>query len=1122
MRSNLSRYLIALAITAFIMVMADQLLTLPGGFGIQPYQGWQNQCLINSANAFWFKHHLFWGQALPLSLMDIGRWQFVMDSALFEPIYACAALATAIRLHRLHRQDQHPGLALLSFWFVVTPLALLVPIDWLENSGGMDRLGAPWPWSVVSTVIGLALLLTVMRITITRRWMCALLSVTKCQLASNHGKWGAVAVLLVAIAPPVLAIVSADTCHVSWTDKLLWFYGLTACAHAAKAALALTLLLTIAGSGIIWFFGFHLNAPALAPVAGRRMALRRGVFDVVGRTRYILLIIVAFLGLILGLSQCQDLLLGMASAISINTWKGALASLVAAAISLWMLSFSCWMWARQLCRLSIHGSPTSTPGIERFAQLWARVLGLLPLGGVAVLAAWSTRDAISAASTGQLEPNQTALYVLIFGLVSVVIGVLFLWTRVQRHRTQAGLAAYFYYNGGPGQQPRPSFHGDAPRLFFVLPDTPIWLPLIALLAMLVLRTYATNCPDNEAMAPVTMAIVTFALTWWLGLLSWITVTELRTARLWLLVPILLIGLLSALGWTDNHAVPFFRGATTPPPKMLWTWLTAIVAAALYGAWIWIELGKPAFFLPGNCLRKMPRLATLLLALVAWWGIDLSADRDHAYSAPQEALDTRPSLQQALEQWLNQLPKLSAGSAQTPYQVYLIASEGGGARSAYWTAQVLKELHRTIEHFDRRTFALSGVSGGSVGEAVYMACLKKSEQVDLSKCIEQYGRGNPLTPLLGAWLFEDLFARLLPTSIHGINWLSCQQAGCGFLSRGLWFEAELKRVVPDLHETLYSYIPTATNWRPALFLNSTWVETGERTIASTVKILPDDFPTARDEVDELFPRQITLASAAHNSARFPFINSIGAMRCAKPGTTVHTHQFCSSPGQADVNSEHVMGHLADGGYFDNSGAHTLIDIAQAMSTCLQDDARHWKCGHKAGGTNSGTSIAATHNEQSQESNLRPIIILIRNGQITKTMELDCAIQKRNGEPKPQCMNQPPEKNPTSGADELQQTSAANSLGLYADLLGPPIALLNVSGLHGNGRRAPGMLPSVARGLQNHLNPATSIANGSTNDTGIYSIDQIEDGMVYPLGWYLSGLSRQALAAQAQNVAAALPR
>ena len=62
-------------------------------------------------------------------------------------------------------------------------------------------------------------------------------------------------------------------------------------------------------------------------------------------------------------------------------------------------------------------------------------------------------------------------------------------------------------------------------------------------------------------------------------------------------------------------------------------------------------------------------------------------------------------------------------------IVLIYGVLGGLRAAYWTATVLGELHDRIDHFDQHLFAVSGVSGGSVGASVYRALIGTSGSIE---------------------------------------------------------------------------------------------------------------------------------------------------------------------------------------------------------------------------------------------------------------------------------------------------------------------------------------------------------------------------------------------------------
>src|SRR5262249_7538403 len=143
------------------------------------------------------------------------------------------------------------------------------------------------------------------------------------------------------------------------------------------------------------------------------------------------------------------------------------------------------------------------------------------------------------------------------------------------------------------------------------------------------------------------------------------------------------------------------------------------------------------------------------------------------------------------------------------------------------------------------------------------------------------------------------------------------------------------------------------WLPLLFLNGTSVSTGQRIVTSTLdpwyEPRPGQCPRALDEGDSkkcplldhafdfhwLISRKlqpdskakavnppdrsaqkpqpdvfddIRLSTAAHNSARFPLI---------------------SPPGEVRDQTDNVVDRIVDGGFFENFGAQTALEIATAI-------------------------------------------------------------------------------------------------------------------------------------------------------------------------------------------------
>src|SRR5256885_10824844 len=123
-------------------------------------------------------------------------------------------------------------------------------------------------------------------------------------------------------------------------------------------------------------------------------------------------------------------------------------------------------------------------------------------------------------------------------------------------------------------------------------------------------------------------------------------------------------------------------------------------------------------------------ALLLLAVVCSFWNDNHAVR--TLDAAQRS--DRPDLRAQLDDWLSRhAAKLKDPKARVP--LYVVNAEGGGIRAAYWTVTVLGEIQNQHPAFAEHLFSLSGVSGGSLGSAVFVALLaqqREDKMLDVKK------------------------------------------------------------------------------------------------------------------------------------------------------------------------------------------------------------------------------------------------------------------------------------------------------------------------------------------------------------------------------------------------------
>lgn len=203
---------------------------------------------------------------------------------------------------------------------------------------------------------------------------------------------------------------------------------------------------------------------------------------------------------------------------------------------------------------------------------------------------------------------------------------------------------------------------------------------------------------------------------------------------------------------------------------------------------------------------------------------------------------------------------------------------------------------------RRTLAESGVSGRSLGLAAWLAARPsaREEQQRLPGRLDGMMSHDMLSAVTARAFGPDLFQRLLPFP-------------CEVFDRGRALEASWQRAWNQAFPSRRGVFAEPMTdlwqddgWQPALLLNSTHVESGRRVVTSNLQWDQSEFPA----VDDLFDRtgrDMPLATAVHNSARFMYVSPAG--------TVVH-------------GGEH-RAHIVDGGYFENSGATTLLEVIVAV-------------------------------------------------------------------------------------------------------------------------------------------------------------------------------------------------
>jgi hypothetical protein len=361
-------------------------------------------------------------------------------------------------------------------------------------------------------------------------------------------------------------------------------------------------------------------------------------------------------------------------------------------------------------------------------------------------------------------------------------------------------------------------------------------------------------------------------------------------------------------------------------------------ALLLNAGMWV--GATSFFLvlPGERLR-LPVTTLFIAGMVVFSAIPAlirldAGDHDNhrVRSLGAAALRLgdgggRADLGKAFAAWKQQAPCLDDPCTKRP--MILVAAEGGASRSAYWVATVLGALEDASPHspqqgaFHKSVFAISSVSGGSLGAAVFQRLIAKGSKGSAQLCgdSESYsicGQRVTKQDFLGGVFFSafgpDLLQRLLPGNLFPDRAEALEHS----------WELSWSHIVgsDDFAEEFRLRRNLDGEWLPLLFLNGASVKTGRRIVTSDIALRPeckssDTFPATPDlpsAVDFfcLTRQAIRLSTAVHNSARFPYIS---------PAGTLWARDDAGRSWKADE--------IVDGGYFEAQGATTLLDILTAL-------------------------------------------------------------------------------------------------------------------------------------------------------------------------------------------------
>jgi hypothetical protein len=314
---------------------------------------------------------------------------------------------------------------------------------------------------------------------------------------------------------------------------------------------------------------------------------------------------------------------------------------------------------------------------------------------------------------------------------------------------------------------------------------------------------------------------------------------------------------------------------------------------------WVTIGSVFIYLSSRWQFPAIAVAVLLAVLFSFWN-----DNHIIRVAPPQKID-RLDVLKAFDNWYALIENQWPGET---HPLYIVATEGGGIRAAYWTAAVLGEIQDQNPNFAAHLFAISGVSGGSLGAAVFEALLAEPNLGSFKDAGTDILGEDFLSPTLAAMFYPDLVQRFLPFPIPYFDRARTLELGWEKAWRDKMHNDRFSRSFLDL----WSVRPDRRPWMPALFLNGTSVEKGNRIIASNLRVT-NFLIDAQDAATKLPPSDTSQADAG----------------CHIPLSTA-IHMSCGvsflSPALRLPDGSHVV----DGSFFENSGATAVLEIVTRIN------------------------------------------------------------------------------------------------------------------------------------------------------------------------------------------------
>lgn len=319
--------------------------------------------------------------------------------------------------------------------------------------------------------------------------------------------------------------------------------------------------------------------------------------------------------------------------------------------------------------------------------------------------------------------------------------------------------------------------------------------------------------------------------------------------------------------------------------------------------------------------QFPALSILVIVGLLATAFDLN-DNHTIRTLKVNTFRPLPSATKAFRDWLESRPdRAYFRQVGQPYPVVIVAAEGGGLYAAQHAAASLGRFQDRCPAFAQHVFTISGVSGGGLGAGLFASLARERAKPQATpECAfgdqpagwyEQmamaYLSRDFLAPIAATGLFPDFLQRFIPYPIPEFDRARALEAAF----ERAWVDILPKAKDNPMARSYYDLWTPEAVW-PSVVLTTTQVQTGRRVLISPFRFYKDttvQLPTLNTKIRA----DIALSTAIGISARFPWVLPVASWR--------------------ERRTEQLR--FVDGGYFEDSGVETAVDLAVVLEDLERD-------------------------------------------------------------------------------------------------------------------------------------------------------------------------------------------